>query len=93
MIIFQYKKDEELKDFQVWFDPFLEELFSMETDDLNSHLNLKNQLLKEKTIFYPIKARSWTHSFEVFREKYKHLEIAKSKDIYINLAIKKVKTH
>lgn len=76
MNIYRIEKKENLKEFQVWFDPFLEELFSMETDDLNAHLNLKKQLLKEKTVFYTILARSWTHSFEVFREKHKNLKIA-----------------
>ncbi len=88
-----YKKEEELKEFQVWYDPFLEELFSMETYDLNEHLNLKNQLLKEKVVFYSIQARSWTHSFEVFREKHKNLEIAKSRTIDTDITTIKGNIH
>lgn len=67
MTIFIFSKPVETKEYYVWFDPILEELFSMEKDDLENHQVLKNQLLKEKVVFHLVEAKSWKNSFEVYR--------------------------
>lgn len=64
------------KTYYVWQDNFLEELFAMEKNELDTeYVGLKNQLEKEKVVFIEVLADSTTEAFEAYHLREKNLRI------------------